>query len=240
MGMKRHSKNLSHHPLYEIGRKASEATQTFLLTAFIFLTDKQHRKTRKQQSRSPSSLETPDPGRNPDSAQNNAGNNQEDAEVINKVVVSTSTTLDSKQTDQGLSAQLNKSLRWDGILEDPAAEEERLRIYKMNRRVRYESYIQQHLPAEPCPTVRRSLLLPRRPSRTSRAHTVCKEDFCSCLPGGASVNWSWMLNEPVESQSCNQWCHPTSHEFCRLVLITHRPISAWKTGHLYFKSKPIC
>ncbi|XP_064892379.1 protein LIAT1 [Columba livia] len=152
--------------------------------------DKQHRKSRKQQSRSPSSLETPDPGRNPDSAQNNAGNNQKDAEVINKVVVSASTTLDSKQTDQGLSAQLNKSLRWDGILEDPAAEEERLRIYKMNRRVRYESYIQQHLPAEPCPTVRRSPLLPRRPSRTSRAHTVCKEDFCSCLPGGASVNWS--------------------------------------------------
>ncbi|KAK2525394.1 hypothetical protein Q9966_011146 [Columba livia] len=99
--------------------------------------DKQHRKSRKQQSRSPSSLETPDPGRNPDSAQNNAGNNQKDAEVINKVVVSASTTLDSKQTDQGLSAQLNKSLRWDGILEDPAAEEERLRIYKMNRRVRW-------------------------------------------------------------------------------------------------------
>lgn len=214
--------------------------QIFLLTAFIFLTDKQHRKTRKQESRSPSSLETPDPGRNPDSAQNNAGNNQEDAEVINKVVLSTSTTLDSKQTDQGLSAQLNKSLRWDGILEDPAAEEERLRIYKMNRRVRYESYIQQHLPAEPCPTVRRSPLLPRRPSHTSRAHTVWKEDFCSCLPGGASVNWSWMLNEPAGSQSCNQWCHPKSHEFCRLVLITHHPISAWKTGHLYFKSKPIC
>ncbi|OPJ78524.1 hypothetical protein AV530_003339 [Patagioenas fasciata monilis] len=152
--------------------------------------DKQHRKTRKQQSRSPPSLATPDPGRNPNSAQNNADNNQEDAEVINKAAVSTSTTSDSKQTDQGLSAQLNKSLRWDGILEDPAAEEERLRIYKMNRRARYESYIRQHLPAEPCPTVRRSPLLPRRPSHTSRAHTARKEDFCSCFPGGASVNWS--------------------------------------------------
>lgn len=173
---------MSHHPLYEIGRKASEATHTFLPTAFIFLTDKQHRKTRKLQSRSPPSLETPDPGRNPKSAQNNANNNQEDAEV-NKVAVSTSTTSDSNQTDQGLSAELNKSLRWDGILEDPAAEEERLRIYKMNRRVRYESYIQQHLPAEPCPSVRRSPLLHRRPSRTSRDHTVRKEDFCSCFPG---------------------------------------------------------
>ncbi|KAK4812228.1 hypothetical protein QYF61_011250 [Mycteria americana] len=97
--------------------------------------DKNHHKTRKQQARSPPSLEIPSPGRNPNSAQNKAEENQKDAE-INKDVVSTSTILDSSQTDQGLSAQLNESLRWDGILEDPVAEEERLRIYKMNRRKR--------------------------------------------------------------------------------------------------------
>lgn len=154
---------------------------TFSLTAFIILTDKHHHKTRKQQAHSPPSLEIPSPGRNPDSAQNNTEENQKDTE-ISKVVVSTSTTLDSSQTDQGLSAQLNESLRWDGILEDPVAEEERLRIYKVNRRKRYESYIQQHLPTELCPTVRHSPLLHRRASCTSSDHTVCKEDCCGCFP----------------------------------------------------------
>ncbi|XP_075374543.1 protein LIAT1 [Mycteria americana] len=143
--------------------------------------DKNHHKTRKQQARSPPSLEIPSPGRNPNSAQNKAEENQKDAE-INKDVVSTSTILDSSQTDQGLSAQLNESLRWDGILEDPVAEEERLRIYKMNRRKRYESYIQQHLPAGPCPTVRHSPLLHGRASCTSSNHTVCEEDCCSYFP----------------------------------------------------------
>ncbi|XP_054066062.1 protein LIAT1 [Rissa tridactyla] len=143
--------------------------------------DKHHHKTREQQGRSPPSLEIPSPGRNPDSAQNRTEENQKDTE-INKVVVSTSIILESSQTDRGLSALLNESLRWDGILEDPAAEEERLRIYKMNRRKRYELYIQQHLPAEPCPTVRHSPLLHHRAPCTSSDHTVCKGDCCSCFP----------------------------------------------------------
>ncbi|XP_074016996.1 protein LIAT1 [Numenius arquata] len=143
--------------------------------------DKHHHKTRKQQARSPPSLEIPSPGRNPDSAQNKAEEEQTDAE-IKEVVVSTSIILDPNQTDQGLSAQLNESLRWDGILEDPVAEEERLRIYKMNRRKRYELYIQQHLPAKPCPTVRHSPLLHHRAPCTSSDHTVCKEDCCSYFP----------------------------------------------------------
>uniref|UniRef100_A0A8C3JR26 Uncharacterized protein n=1 Tax=Calidris pygmaea TaxID=425635 RepID=A0A8C3JR26_9CHAR len=153
----------------------------FLLTAFIILTDKHHHKTRKQQARSPPSFEIPSPGRNPDSAQNKAEEKQTDAE-IKKVVVSTSIILDSNQTDQGLSAQLHESLRWDGILEDPVAEEERLRIYKMNRRKRYELYIQQHLPAEPCPNVRHSPLLHHRARCASSDHTACKEDCCSYFP----------------------------------------------------------
>lgn len=151
---------------------------TFLLTAFIILTDKHHHKTKNQQACSPPSLEIPGPGSHPGSAQSNAEENQKDAE-IKKVVGSASTIVDSRQTDQDLSAQLNESLRWDGILEDPVAEEERLHIYKVNRRKRYELYIQQHLPAEPCPTVGHSPLVHRRASRTSSNHTVCKEDCCS-------------------------------------------------------------
>lgn len=154
---------------------------TFLLTAFIILTDKTHHKNRKQQTHPPPLLEIPSSGRNTDSAQNNAKEIQMDAE-INKVLASISTILDSSQTDQGLSAHLNESLRWDTSLEDPVAEEERLRIYKMNRRKRYELYMQQHLPTEPCLSVRHCPLLHRRASRTSRDCTVCKEDCRSYFP----------------------------------------------------------
>ncbi|KAL2765543.1 protein LIAT1, partial [Daubentonia madagascariensis] len=38
---------------------------------------------------------------------------------------------------ENLSNQINESLRWDGILADPEAEKERIRIYKVNRRKRY-------------------------------------------------------------------------------------------------------
>ncbi|XP_004483841.1 protein LIAT1 [Dasypus novemcinctus] len=39
--------------------------------------------------------------------------------------------------EEKLSNQINESLRWDGILADPEAERERIRIYKLNRRKRY-------------------------------------------------------------------------------------------------------
>ncbi|CAI5794779.1 Hypothetical predicted protein [Podarcis lilfordi] len=49
------------------------------------------------------------------------------------------------QNDSVLS---NESLRWDGVLDDPIAEEERLWIYRLNRRKRYGEYIQKNLPPE--------------------------------------------------------------------------------------------
>ncbi|XP_069827317.1 protein LIAT1 isoform X2 [Dendropsophus ebraccatus] len=48
-----------------------------------------------------------------------------------------------KETESaGLSTKvqecpINESLRWEGVLEDPVAEEERIRQYKINRRKRY-------------------------------------------------------------------------------------------------------
>lgn len=39
-----------------------------------------------------------------------------------------------------LSAQTMESLRWDGVLEDPQAEEKRLELYRANRRQRYISH----------------------------------------------------------------------------------------------------
>ncbi|XP_025331977.1 protein LIAT1 isoform X2 [Canis lupus familiaris] len=41
------------------------------------------------------------------------------------------------EIEESLSNQINESLRWDGILADPEAEKERIRIYKLNRRKRY-------------------------------------------------------------------------------------------------------
>ncbi|XP_051258028.1 protein LIAT1 [Dicentrarchus labrax] len=39
-----------------------------------------------------------------------------------------------------LSTQARESLRWEGVLEDPQAEEKRLELYKANRRQRYISH----------------------------------------------------------------------------------------------------
>ncbi|KAF0871345.1 LIAT1 protein, partial [Crocuta crocuta] len=41
------------------------------------------------------------------------------------------------EMEEHLSKQVNESLRWDGMLADPEAEKERIRIYKLNRRKRY-------------------------------------------------------------------------------------------------------
>ncbi|XP_055476233.1 protein LIAT1 isoform X2 [Psammomys obesus] len=41
------------------------------------------------------------------------------------------------ETEESLSNQINESLRWDGVLTDPEAEKERIRVYKLNRRKRY-------------------------------------------------------------------------------------------------------
>lgn len=53
----------------------------------------------------------------------------------------TNKTGSSGATAQGyvseLSTQARESLRWEGVLEDPLAEEKRLELYRANRRLRY-------------------------------------------------------------------------------------------------------
>lgn len=41
-----------------------------------------------------------------------------------------------------LSAQARESLRWEGVLEDPQAEEKRLELYRANRQQRYRTHRQ--------------------------------------------------------------------------------------------------
>ncbi|XP_045382146.1 protein LIAT1 isoform X1 [Lemur catta] len=43
----------------------------------------------------------------------------------------------SAEVAENLSNQVNESLRWEGVLADPEAERERIRVYKVNRRKRY-------------------------------------------------------------------------------------------------------
>ncbi|XP_077019208.1 protein LIAT1 isoform X2 [Tamandua tetradactyla] len=50
---------------------------------------------------------------------------------------STASRLHFAKIEEKLSNQINESLRWDGVLADPEAEKERIRIYKLNRRKRY-------------------------------------------------------------------------------------------------------
>ncbi|XP_017511630.2 LOW QUALITY PROTEIN: protein LIAT1 [Manis javanica] len=59
----------------------------------------------------------------------------------NKVIPLCSSTvslLHLAEIEENLPKQISESLRWDGILSDPGAEKERIRIYKVNRRKRYQ------------------------------------------------------------------------------------------------------
>ncbi|XP_053426715.1 protein LIAT1 [Nycticebus coucang] len=51
---------------------------------------------------------------------------------------------------ENLSNQINESLRWDGILSDPEAEKERIRVYKLNRRKRYRVLALKGFHSDPC------------------------------------------------------------------------------------------
>ncbi|XP_012967049.1 protein LIAT1 isoform X2 [Mesocricetus auratus] len=54
------------------------------------------------------------------------------------------------EIEENLSSQINESLRWDGILTDPEAEKERIRIYKLNRRKRYRLMALKGFHSDPC------------------------------------------------------------------------------------------
>lgn len=158
---------LFQHPCYEERAERPQCSVYLLANgADIKSAGKHHRKPRKQKARPAAHREDFSHGRNSDSAQSNAKGAQVDRKV-STISSSASTVSDSSQTDLSLSAQFKESLRWDGILEDPAAEEERLQIYRLNRRKRYELYLQQHRPTAGHP-----------PSLCSR-HT---EHCCSSFP----------------------------------------------------------
>uniref|UniRef100_A0A8C8VN22 Uncharacterized protein n=1 Tax=Pelusios castaneus TaxID=367368 RepID=A0A8C8VN22_9SAUR len=149
-----------------------------LLMLFIIATGKHQSKSRKHQTLSAQLLEILSLGKDPGPAQDTAKGIHIDAER-NKLSSSAPTISGPTQKGQDLSHQINESLRWDGILEDPAAEEERLRLYKLNRRKRYGLYVQQQLPTEPCLTLKHFPLLQNKDPYTNSGQTLCREDGSS-------------------------------------------------------------
>ncbi|XP_075760785.1 protein LIAT1 [Pelodiscus sinensis] len=141
-------------------------------------TDKHHSTSKKHQTHTAQLLQILSLGKDPDPAQDAIKGIHIDAE-INKLLLSASAISSSTQTEQDTAGQINESLRWDGMLEDPAAEEERLRIYKLNRRKRYGLYVQQQLPPEPCLTLKHFPLLPNKDPYTNSGQAACQEDHAS-------------------------------------------------------------
>ncbi|KYO33758.1 hypothetical protein Y1Q_0015298 [Alligator mississippiensis] len=157
--------------------------------------NKHHGKSRKQQQQT-QLLEVSRLSKNTGLTPDPAKGIQPAAEM-NTSVLPTSTISGSNQTDQDLSDQINDSLRWDGVLEDPAAEEERLRIYKLNRRKRYELYIQQHRPKEPHQTLEHPPS-PQRAAPTADEQTGRVEDSSSSYSQGGQGD-TFLITEQVTS-----------------------------------------
>ncbi|XP_053131295.1 protein LIAT1 [Hemicordylus capensis] len=91
---------------------------------------------------------------------------------------------------QGSSAQCNESLRWNGVLDDPLLEEERLWNYRVNRRKRYGAFIQQRLPPEP------SLTLKNLPQLCKAAHLSGDHLLCENKPSSPSATASKVQQRP--------------------------------------------
>nr|KAF6296160.1 hypothetical protein mMyoMyo1_009236 [Myotis myotis] len=72
--------------------------------------------------------------------------------------------------EEKLSNKINESLRWDGILADPEAEKERIRIYKLNRRKRYRVLALKGIHSDPCAEEK-----PENPARPSQDSTNSRQ-----------------------------------------------------------------
>nr|XP_003227929.2 PREDICTED: protein LIAT1 [Anolis carolinensis] len=135
------------------------------------------KKTRKKKGKKKASR---DHGKHPGVPQDDATKAIPGQRTGNPLLASTSA---SSVLTQGDSEATNESLRWDGILEDPVAEEERLWKYRLNRRKRYGEYIQQNLPPEPSFALRN---LPQlcKVAQKSQEHTVCKSKSSTSASNG--------------------------------------------------------
>ncbi|KAM9208896.1 protein LIAT1 [Dugong dugon] len=96
--------------------------------------DKQQSRSLKNQSLSASSHDILSPSKDHGLKQEHK-QGKEDKRILSDPP--TGSLPDTAEVEENLSHQISESLRWDGILADPEAENERLRVYKLNRRKRY-------------------------------------------------------------------------------------------------------
>ncbi|XP_020386062.2 protein LIAT1 [Rhincodon typus] len=90
-----------------------------------------HRKSSKRHTHATSpNIETP-------FSQGDTKQNPKSRNISDKTDRSQDSDGDSLYSVDQLATSINETLRWDGILEDPVAEEERIRLYKLNRQLRY-------------------------------------------------------------------------------------------------------
>ncbi|XP_074045261.1 protein LIAT1 [Macrotis lagotis] len=93
----------------------------------------------------------------------------------------------SAEVEDSLSNKINESLRWQGVLEDPVAEEERIRIYKLNRRKRYRLSALEGLcsnPSVPEGTTEKVSNPPEPASNSNSKQPVVKVDCLSYFLDG--------------------------------------------------------
>ncbi|XP_075417357.1 protein LIAT1 [Tenrec ecaudatus] len=90
------------------------------------------------------------------------------------------------KVEEALSDQINESLRWEGVLTDPEAEKERIRIYKQNRRKRYRTLALKGIPADQDTPEKMGEDLPYRSDRdgssTSRPHHYLETPHSELIP----------------------------------------------------------
>lgn len=108
-------------------------------------------------------------------SQDHATKRAPDKTARNPLYSSISTILTQCNIDQ-----TNDSLRWNGILDDPDAEEERLWNYRLSRRQRYLEYIQQNLPPQPSFTL-------RNVQQLYKIANLSKDHFCKNKSSNSSL-----------------------------------------------------
>ncbi|XP_012596275.1 protein LIAT1 [Microcebus murinus] len=110
--------------------------------------DKHQSRSLKSQQFSSSSHDILNPSKDHGSRPEHRQDKQE-----NKHVLPYSSTINLRhfaEIAENLSNKINETLRWDGVLADPEAEKERIRIYKVNRRKRYRILALKGFNSDPC------------------------------------------------------------------------------------------
>uniref|UniRef100_A0A674EG91 Protein LIAT1-like n=1 Tax=Salmo trutta TaxID=8032 RepID=A0A674EG91_SALTR len=113
-----------------------------LMSTNVSLTNDSKRKKKKRKDKTKDKKKSGSTRRGPSSSLTSLRNNKSQREAMKHEETLTGPDAGTHQAplswDQaGQNNPAKESLRWDGVLEDPVAEAERIEVYKANRRKRY-------------------------------------------------------------------------------------------------------